>query len=187
MTSRSRNRETAGPLVFDRTRWIIVTGLAVGVVLGSAGNFVEAGNVKSLLYALSAVGLIMALVLLAVELLSVGHIFTAAGFVLVALGETRVLNPTETPGGEDSFAVGVLLYSVGLLILIWSAWLPLWVRLLGAAAAAVFAAYSLFYLGGGAIDSTGPLVAIGYTLFTLTALGWILAVIRPAMTDGRKA
>lgn len=161
-------------------------GLAVGVVLGSAGNFVEPGNVKSILYALSAVGLITALVLLTVEHLSAGHRFSAAGFALVALGETRVLNPTETPGGEDSFAVGVLLYAPGLLMLAWSTWLPLWVRLVGATAAVVFAAYSLVYLGGGAIDSTGPFVGIGYALFTLTVLGWIIAVIRSEKTDSRK-
>ncbi|MBT2512807.1 hypothetical protein [Arthrobacter sp. ISL-30] len=186
MNARSKNAESAAPLVFDGTRWIIVGGLAVGVVLGSAGNFVEAGNVKSILYAISAVGLITALVLLAAEHLSAGQRFTAAGFALVALGETRVLNPTETPGGEDSFAVGVLLYAPGLLMLARSIWLPLWVRVIGAAAAAVFAAYSLVYLGGGAIDNRGPFVGIGYALFTLTVLGWIIAVVGTEKTDRRK-
>jgi hypothetical protein len=178
MISGSKKAESGAPLVLDGARWIIVGGLVVGVVLGFAGNFFEPGSIKSISYALSAVGLITALVLLGVEHLSIGRARTAAGFALVALGETRVLNPVGVAGGEGSFAVGVLLYACGLLILAWSTWLPLWVRLVGAAAAAVFAAYSLIYLGGGAIDSSSPLANVGYTLFTITAIGWIIAVIR---------
>ncbi|WP_258804323.1 hypothetical protein [Pseudarthrobacter sp. NS4] len=185
MISGSKKEGSGAPLVLDGTRWIIVAGLVVGVVLGSAGNFFEPGGVKSILYALSAVGLITALVLLAVEHLSIGRRLTAGGLVLVALGETRVLNPFDVAGGEGSFAVGVLLYAPGLLMLAWSTWLPLWVRLVGAAAAAVFATYSLIYLGGGALDSRGPLVSVGYALFTITVVGWIIAVIRSDSTDRR--
>lgn len=183
MASGSGNAGSAVQPGFDETRWIIIGGLVVGAALGFGGNFIEAGNVKSILYALSAVGLIVALVLLAVEHISEGHKFAAAGFALVALGETRILNPVGVSGGEESFAVGVLLYAPGLLILAWSRWLPLWVRLVGAAAAAVFAAYSLAYLGGGGIDSSGPFAGTGYALFTVTVIGWIIAVIRSKRTS----
>lgn len=186
MISGSKKEESGAPLVLGGTRWIIVGGLVVGVVLGFAGNFFEPGGIKSILYALSAVGLIMALVLLPVGHLVVGHGLTATGFLLVALGESRVLNPTGVAGGEGSFAVGVLLYAPGLLMLAWSTWLPLWVRLVGAAAAAVFAAYSLIYLGGGAIDSSGPFASVGYGLFTIGVIGWIITVIRSEQTDRRK-
>lgn len=162
----------------DDTRHVIVGGLVVGAVLGFGGNFFERGPVQSLLYAISAAGLILAAVLLSLEHASAGRRLTAAGFALLALGETRVLNPTDAPAGEDSFAVGVLLYVPGLLLIALSGWAPRWVRLLGAAAAVPFAAHSLSYLGGGAVDSSGPLAGTGYALLTLTVVGWILTVRR---------
>ena len=165
-------------LVHEGSRSIIVGGLVVGAVLGFSGNFVEQGNVQSVLYGISALGLILSSVLLAVDHASVGHRLAAAGFLVLALGETRVLNPTDAPGGEASFAAGVLLYVPALLMIALSTWAPRWVRLVGAAAAVPFAAHSLAYLGGAAVDSTGALAGIGYTLFTVTVVGWALTVLR---------
>jgi hypothetical protein len=192
MASRATARASTEPLVFDGTRAIIVGGLVVGAVLGFGGNFVEQGNIQSVLYGLSAVGLILASVLLAVEHASAGNRLAAAGFALLALGETRVLNPTDVPGGEAAFAVGVFLYAPGLLMIALSGWAPRWVRLVGAIGAVPFAAHSLVYLGGGAIDSAGPLAGIGYTLFTVTVIGWSLTVLRsekaaPARTSPRES
>lgn len=178
MASRATARASAEPLVLDGTRAIIVGGLIVGAVLGFGGNFVEPGNTQNVLYGLSALGLILASVLLAVEHASIGHRLAAAGFALLALGETRVLNPTDVPGGDASFAAGVLLYAPGLLMIGLSTWAPRWVRLVGAIAAVPFAAHSLIYLGGGAIDSTDPLAGIGYALLTVTIIGWTLTVLR---------
>ena len=178
MTTSATARASTEPLVFDGTRSIIVGGLVVGAVLGFGGNFVEQNDTKSVLYGLSALGLILASVLLAVEHAARGHRLAAAGFALLALGETRVLNPTDAPGGEASFAAGVLLYVPGLLMIAMSTWAPRWVRLVGAVAAVPFAAHSLIHLGGGAIDSTGPLAGTGYALFTVTIVGWILTVLR---------
>ena len=176
---------TTGRLGFDGTRQIIVGGLQLGAVLGFGGNFFDRGPVQTLLYALSAAGLIVASVLLAVEHASAGRRLAAAGFALLALGETRVLNPTDAPAGEDSFAVGVLLYVPGLLMIALSGWAPPWVRLLAAAAAVPFAAHALIYLGGGAVDSAGPLAGIGYALLTLTVVGWIVTVLRSGAAPGR--
>ena len=178
MGSRATVQESVKPVVFSGTRPIIVGGLAIGAVLGFGGNFFEQGSTQNVFYALSALGLILASVLLAVEHASIGHRFVAAGFTMLALGETRVLNPTGVPGGEASFAAGVLLYAPALLLIASSAWAPRWVRLVGAMAAVPFAGHSLLYLGGGTVDSTGPLAGIGYALFTVTVVGWILTVLR---------
>lgn len=189
MASTATTRASAEPLVLVGTRPIIVGGLVVGAVLGFGGNFVEHTNAQSVMYALSAMGLILASVLLAVEHASHGHRLAAAGFALLALGETRVLNPTDVPGGEGSFAVGVLLYAPALLMIAMSTWAPRWVRLVGAAAAIPFAAHSLAYLSGAAIDSTGPLAGAGYALFTVAVIGWTLTVLSsetPAPTTSRK-
>lgn len=178
MGSRATVPASSERLVLDRTRSVIVAGLAVGAVLGFGGNFVDRSDTQSVLYGLSAMGMILSSVLLAVEHASAGHRFAAAGFALLALGETRVLNPTDVPGGEASFAAGVLLYAPGLLMIALSTWAPRWVRLVGAMAALPFAAHSLIYLGGGEVDSAGPIAGTGYALLTVTVIGWILTVLR---------
>jgi hypothetical protein len=174
----SGGRASAEQPVFDGTRAIIVGGLIVGAVLGFGGNFVVHDNAQSVLYGLSALGLILSSVLIAVEHACIGHRLAAAGFILLALGETRVLNPTDVPGGEASFAAGVLLYVPGLLMIALSRWGPRWVRLVGAIAAVPFAAHALFYLGGGPIDSQDPIAGLGYALFTVTVIGWTFTVLR---------
>ena len=178
MASRATVRASTGPLVFERTGAIIVAGLVVGAVLGFGGNFIQQGDIQDVMYGLSALGLIVSSVLLAVEHASVGHRLAAAGFALLALGEARVLSPTDVPGADASFAAGVFLYAPALLILALSTWTPLWVRLVGALAAVPFAAHALLFLAGGEIDSTDPLAGIGYALLTVTIIGWILTVLR---------
>lgn len=178
MAAGATERAHGRTLVLDRTKPFIVGGFAIGAVLGFGGNFVQRGDIQSLMYGLSAMGLILASVLLAIEHASSGDRFAAAGFALLALGETRVLNPTDAPGGEASFAAGVLLYVPGLLLIALSSWAPRWLRIAGALAALPFAAHSLAFLGGAAIDSTDPLASVGYTLFTLTIIGWTVTVLR---------
>lgn len=157
---------------------IVTVGLVVGGVLGFGGSLLGPGAVQNLLYAVSALGLILAATLLAVEHASAGRRLAAAGFALLALGETRLLNPTDEPGADASFAAGVMLYAPGLLLIALSPWAPRWVRATGAAAAVVFAAHALVYFGGGTVDSTGPLASIGYGLLTVTVAGWALTVLR---------
>ncbi|HEV2059934.1 MAG TPA: hypothetical protein VGR11_11305 [Solirubrobacteraceae bacterium] len=178
MASSAAARASGEPLVLDGARSVVVGALAVGAALGFGGNLFEQGNTQNVMYALSALGLILGSVLLAVQHVSAGRLLAAAGFVMLALGETRVLNPTDAPGGEASFAAGVLLYAPALLMIALSRWAPLWVRLLGAIAAVPFAAHGLVYLGGGDVESTGALAGIGYALFTVTIIGWILTVLR---------
>ena len=158
------------------TRPLVVAGLAVGAVLGFSGNFVTPGPVQDVMYAVSAVGLIFGAVLLVVEHLTAGRLLPAAGFAMLALGEARLLNPTHAPGGESSFAAGVMLYAPGLVLIALSPWAPRWARVTGAVAAACFAAYSLAYFAGMSVDSSGPLAGAGYALLTLTIVGWILTV-----------
>jgi hypothetical protein len=160
------------------SKGIVTVGLAVGGVLGFSGGLLSPGAGQNLLYAVSAVGLILAATLLAVEHASAGRRLATAGFALLALGETRLLNPTDAPGADASFAAGVMLYAPGLFLIALSPWAPRWVRATGAAAATVFAAHALVYFGGGNVDSTGPLASIGYGLLTVTVAGWTITVLR---------
>lgn len=159
-------------------RWITMGALAVGAVLGFAGNFAPVGPVQDLMYALSAAGLIVGAVLIAVEHAAAGHGLAASGFVILALGEARLLNPTDAPGGEASFAAGVLLYVPALLLIALSPWAPRWTRAVGALAAAPFAAHAVAYFAGAEVAPDGPLPSAGYTLLTVAIVGWILTVLR---------
>lgn len=158
---------------------IVTFGLVIGAALGFSGSLVSPGAVQDMLYAVSAVGLILAATLLALEHAAAGRQLVAAGFALLALGETRLVNPTDAPGADDSFAVGVLLYAPALLLIAMSSWAPRWVRATGVAAAVVFAAHALLFFGGEPVDSTGPLASIGYGLLTVTIAGWAITVSRP--------
>ena len=180
MSSATTTRAVATPVISERARGIIVAGLVVGAVLGFAGNFVGRGAVQDLMFGLSAVGLIVATVLLAVEHAWGGDRLAAAGFAVLALGETRILNTTDVPGGEVAFAAGVFLYAPALVMVALSSWAPLWVRLVGALAAIPFAAHALTFFGGGAVESTGPLAGAGYALLTVTVLAWAWTVLRTA-------
>lgn len=157
---------------------IVTVGLAIGGLLGFSGSFVGPGAVQDVLYAVSAVGLILAATLLAVEHASTGRRLAAAGFALLALGETRLLSPTDAPGADVSFAAGVMVYAPGLLLIALSSWAPRWVRASGAAAAVFFAVHALVYFTGRTVDSTGPLASIGYGLLTMTVAGWVITVLR---------
>jgi hypothetical protein len=166
-------------------RVIIAGGLAVGAVLGYGGNFAPVGPVQDLLYALSAAGLVLGAVLLAVEHAVMGHLLAAAGFVILALGEARLINPTDAPGAEASFAAGVLLYVPALLLIATSPWAPRWTRAIGALAAVAFAVHAVGYFGGASMETDGPVVGVGYTLLTVAILGWLVTVLRSRRTTVR--
>ena len=179
MASTSIARPTRETVGGNAQRRVVVGGLVVGALLGFGGNFFDPGAVQDLLYAVSSTGLIAASALLAVERARVGSVFTAAGFALFALGEARLLNPTGAPGGEASFAAGVLLCAAALLLIGMSTWAPYWVRIVGWMSAVPFATHALAFLGGADVDSTGALAGIAYALLTLTIVGWVLTVLRP--------
>lgn len=168
----------ARPVVFDRSRALIVGGLIVGAILGFSGNFFEKGDAQSVLYGISAVGLIVASVLMAMEQVAKGDVLAAAGFALLALGETRVLNVTTLPNGEAAFAAGVFLYAPGLLLIALSPWGPAWTRVTAALSGLAFGAHALVFFSGGEIDSTGPLAGAGYALLTLTFIAWAVHLLR---------
>jgi hypothetical protein len=152
--------------------------LAVGAALGFGGNFAPVGAVQDLLYALSAAGLVLGAILLALEHAAMGHRLAASGFAILALGESRLLNPTDAPGGEASFAAGVLLYVPALLLIALSPWTPRWTRVVGALAAVPFAVHALAYFGGAAVETDGPIPSVGYALLTAMIVGWIITVLR---------
>lgn len=157
---------------------LVAAALAVGAALGFGGNFAPVGPAQDLMYAVSAAGLVLGAILLAVDHALAGHGLAAAGFVVLALGEARLINPTDAPGGDASFAAGVLLYVPALLLISSSPWAPRWTRVVGALAAVPFAVHSLAYFGGATVETDGSIPSAGYALLTVAIIGWVVTVLR---------
>lgn len=178
-TSTRENRTTLS--------WIVGGALAVAALLGFGGNFAPTGPVQDLLYALSAAGLVLGATLLALQHAAMGHTLGAAGFTILALGEARLLNPTDAAGGEASFAAGVLLYVPALVLIALTPWAPAWARVTSALGALPFAVHAVSFFAGAPMEADGPVTSIGYTLLTITIFGWILTVLHRPGHDSRAA
>ena len=172
-------------------RILIVVGLAIGAVLGFGGNFLPVGPPQNIALVLSSLGLIMGSALFAAWFARRGHSIVAVGFALLALAESIsfsgifLLASAPTFPAAYTFAAGVALYPVALLLSSIPPAFPLWTRIAGALAAIPFAAHALLWLLGYAPNPSGPLASIGYVLLTLTIVGWIIAVLRAAPLSQR--
>jgi hypothetical protein len=174
------------------SRLLIVVGLAIGAVLGFGGNFLPAGPVQNIVYALSSLGIIMGSALYAAWFARLGKSMVAVGFALLALAESMSLSglfllasaPTFS-GASASFAAGVALYAVALPLASVLPAFPLWTRIVGTLAAIPFAAHALLWLLDRSPAPSGPLASIGYVLLTVTIVGWIITVLRAAPLSQR--
>src|SRR5438132_11159638 len=97
---------------------IAVIGLAVGAVFGLAGSFVVQVNLQALLWAIDAVGLVMAAALLALKTFRSGHDVVAGGFLVFAIAEAVILSGTAAgpAGSVPSFAAGTALWATALVL-----------------------------------------------------------------------
>ncbi len=182
---------SARPVSSLSHRILIVVGLAIGAVLGLGGNFLPVGRPQNIALVLSSLGLIMGSALFAAWFARRGHSIVAVGFALLALAESIsfsgifLLASAPTFPAAYTFAAGVALYPVALLLASVPPAFPIWTRIAGALAAIPFAAHALLWLLGYAPDPSGPLASIGYVLLTLTMVGWIIAVLRAAPLSQR--
>jgi hypothetical protein len=174
------------------SRILIVVGLAIGAVLGFGGNFIHVGPAQNVVYTISSLGIIMGSALLAAWFARQGRDTVAVGFALLALAEGILLSglflSASTPtdhGAYASFAAGVALYALALLLASIPPAFPLWTRIADALAAMPFAAYALLSLLGRSPAPGGPLASIGYVLLILAIVGWMIAVLRAAPLSQR--
>lgn len=160
---------------------VIVAGLAVGVVLGLAGNAFEAGTTRDLVHAVSSLGLVVGAAVLAVRMGMRGAALAAAGFALFAVSELAIWTtggPSQT-GAEPTFAMAVLFSAPGLALAATAPELPSWCRVAAVLAAVAFAVHGLRYLAGAAVSSEDALVGVAYMLLAVASAGWMWAVLRP--------
>lgn len=175
------------------SRTLIVVGLAIGAVLGFGGNFIHVGPAQNVVYTISSLGIIMGSALFAAWFARQGRDTVAVGFALLALAEGILLSglflsastPTDR-GAYASFAAGVVLYTLALLLVSLPPAFLLWTHIAGALAAMPFAAYALLSLLGRSLAPGGPLASIGYVLLILAIVGWMIAVLWAAPLSQRE-
>ena len=129
---------------------IAAGGLLVGAVFGLAGTLVASPALQASLWAIDSVALVVATSLLALRYFRSGIDIVAAGFLVFAIGE------------------GVLLSQ-----------LPGWLRVLGGAAACLFAITAgRIYAGEVLLPTSSPLPFFAYPFLVATLLGWAWILVR---------
>jgi hypothetical protein len=155
-------------------------GLAIGAIFGMSGLVFAEPVTQLCLFVISGVGLATGVGLLAVKFMREENDLIATGFLLFAIGEA--ISTLNAAGDEESavsaFAGCMLFYVVGFLLISVPARFPNWVRITGLAAAIPFlVAAARFYLGQG-LDTSDTLPGIGYSLLTITIIGWIVTLLQ---------
>ncbi len=165
----------------NAARILTVIGLAVGGLLGMAGSMVAQQNLRSFLWAIDGVGVIVATCLLAIRYFRKGNDCVAAGFLVYAIGEAVMLGGTagSLEASVPSFAAGTALWSAGLLLTGAPREFRLWIRTASMVAGILFAITSLKIFWGQLVTPIArPLPYFAYPILVLTFAGWIWTVLK---------
>lgn len=164
---------------------LVLTGLALGAVLGIAGTVVSSTNLRSLFWAIDGVGLIVATALLALHFFRAQNELLAAGFLIFAIGESVMLAGVAATleASIPSFAAGTALWSTALMLVSAPRGLALWNRIVGVIASLLFAATALQIFWGATLTPlTRPLPSFAYPFLVLNLIGWGIAISRSRAT-----
>jgi hypothetical protein len=160
---------------------LVVGGLAVGAVLGLAGEQVPIGSAHVLMLLVSSVGLVTATALLTYWHLRRGRVLVGAGFAVLTVAEMLIWGGGGPAfGREETFAAGVAFYVPALLLVAAPAVLPIWSRAAAALATVPFGALATIALTGG--TPAAVLQDAGYGLLTISLIGWALEILRESRT-----
>ena len=162
-------------------KFVVVAGLAVGAVGGMAGTMVASDHLRATLWAIDAVGLVVATTILSTHFFRKGCDAVAAGFLVYAMGEAVMLGGTAASleASVPAFAAGTALWAAGLLLTSVPGELAAWVRGAGLVAGILFAVTSLHIFWGGAVTPLSrPLPYFGYPILVLTFAGWIWTAVK---------
>lgn len=166
----------------DRTlNRIAAGGLLVGAGLGLAGTLVTSPRLQASLWAIDSVALVMATSLLTLKYFRAGSELLAAGFLVFAIGEGVLLSGTAAGprGSVPAFAAGIALWAAGLALISAPPLLKGWLRLLGGAAACLFAITAgRIYAGEWLLPTSSPLPFFAYPFLVATLLGWAWLLLR---------
>jgi hypothetical protein len=168
----------------DRTlNRIAAVGLLVGAGFGLAGTLVTSPNLQASLWAIDSVALVIATSLLTLKYFRAESELVSAGFLVFAIGEGVLLSGTAAGprGSVPAFAAGIALWTAALALISAPARLPGWLRLLGGAAACLFAITAgRIYAGEVLLPTSAPLPFLAYPFLVATLLGWAWMLLREA-------
>jgi hypothetical protein len=154
---------------------IAALGLLIGAGLGLAGTLVTSPWVQASLWAIDSVALVVATSLLALKYFRAGADLVAAGFLVFAIGEGVLLSGTAAGprASVPAFAAGTALWAAALALISARPLAGGWLRLLGAAAACLFAITAgRIYAGEVLLPTSSPLPFFAYPFLVATLLGW---------------
>ena len=160
---------------------IAAIGLALGGVFGLAGTVVAQTALRQAFWAIDGVGLVVATAFLAMKFLRSGNEWLAAGFLVFVAGESLLLSGVAAglAGSVPSFGGGVALWAAALLLISIPRTFATWIRLVGIAAAILFAVTAgRIFLGEQLLPTSTPLPSLGYPFIVLTFAGWIWTLLR---------
>lgn len=153
-------------------------GLVVGAVFGVAGTFATSASLRGLLWGIDGVALVVAGALLTIYHLNRGNNLVAAGFLVFVAGQTLVLATAAAPldASGPVFSSGAALWAASLVLVSVPGVMPLWVRVVGIAAAVLFSIVTVQLFLGQPLDALSrPLPFFAYPLLAATMLGWAWA------------
>lgn len=160
---------------------VAAAGLAFGAVFGMAGTFVSLPNLQALLWAIDAVGLVMATALLALKYFRSGDDLVAGGFLVFAIGEATLLSGTAAglAASVPAFAAGAALWATALLLVSVPGVLPNVARVLGIGSAILFAIVGArIFWGEQLLPTSAPLPFYAYPCLVMTLISWIWTLLR---------
>jgi len=168
---------------------IAVIGLLVGCVLGVAGSIVPSDTFRNLAWALGSAGIITACGLLTMYYFRKGWDGVAAGFLLLAIGESVVFSSCATNLDDNiaSFGAGTFLWALSMATLSLQKIFPLFVRFTGSIAAVLFALVSVLIFTGHPVNALAkPLPFLAYPFYAATLVGWAWTILRRHSVESEK-
>ena len=141
-----------------------------------AGSFAPSDALRGLAWGIDGVSLVIASALLSVLFYRKGEDMVAAGYIVFAVGQGLVVSGSAMTlaASIPSFGAGASLWAAALILVSVPRVFPIAVRLLGFAAAVMFAATAaqIFY-GVPLHPKSEPLPFFAYPVFVATLFGWI--------------
>lgn len=157
------------------SRLISSGGLVIGSALGMAGTFVPSAAVRGLLWGLDGVALVVAAALLTVHHFRKGNDVVAAGFFVFVVAEALILSSAamDLAASGPLFGAGASLWAASLCLLSAPRVAAIWVRVVGAIAALLFAIVAMqLFARQGLTPLSQPLPFFAYPFLVATLLGW---------------
>jgi len=156
-------------------------GLAVGAALGLGGTFATSDALRGLAWGIDGIGIVTAGAILTIYFARKGDDLLAAGFLILAIGESLLVGSAAMTleASAPMFGGGVGLWAVALVLIGTSKFFPLVVRVIGFAAAILFAMVSVhIFYGDHLTPLSSPLPFFAYPVLVLTMIGWIWTLLR---------